>query len=197
VEDPEVIRERWREAQSTPPSESAGLPDGVTVFRLRRFEDARGDFAEVFRRSWDTGADPVQWSLVSSRAGTLRGVHLHPVHVDYLTILSGEATVGLCDLRPDSRTHGLSCTVALDGDRPSSIVIPNGIAHGFLFRRDAMSLYAVSHYWDPDDEVEMRWDDPLLAIPWDGEPAIVSERDLAAPPVAATLERLGWPQPAR
>jgi dTDP-4-dehydrorhamnose 3,5-epimerase len=167
------------------------------VFRLRRFEDARGDFAEVFRRSWDTGTDPVQWSLVGSRAGTLRGVHLHPVHVDYLTILAGTATVGLCDLRPDSPTHGLACAVPLDGARPSSIVIPNGVAHGFLFHSDAMSLYAVSHTWDPDDEVEMRWDDPLLAIPWDAEPKTVSERDLGARPVAETLGRLGWPLPAR
>lgn len=190
-----TLQDRWERAQTTPPAEADGFPDGVRVFRLRRFEDERGNFTEIHRRAWDTGTDPVQWSLVNSRAGTLRGVHLHPLHVDYLTIVAGLADIGLADLRPDSPTHGLSCVIELDGDTPSSIVIPNGVAHGFLFPEDATTLYAVSRYWDPDDELMMRYDDPLLSIPWPREPTIVSDRDLAAPPVAETLERLGWPAP--
>ena len=186
----------WIAAQATPPpSDEQELPEGTKVFRLRRFADERGDFMEIFRRQWDTGTDPVQWSLVRSRAGALRGVHLHPIHDDYLTMLEGTARVGLCDLRADSPTHGLAVSVRMGGEEPRSLLIPNGVAHGFLFETDSKAIYAVSEYWHPDDELPMRWDDPLLRIPWGMDPSIVSDRDLAAPPAAETLDALGWPAP--
>jgi dTDP-4-dehydrorhamnose 3,5-epimerase-like enzyme len=57
--------------------------------------DSRGSFTEVFREEWDTGLASVHWNVVSSEAGTLRGVHLHIRHDDHLTTLKGRACVGL------------------------------------------------------------------------------------------------------
>src|SRR3972149_1059 len=48
------------------------LPAGVRLLPLQMNRDDRGVFTEVFRRSWDTGIEPVQWNFVRSQAGGLR-----------------------------------------------------------------------------------------------------------------------------
>jgi len=111
-------------------------------------------------------------------------VHVHRRHADYLTVVAGRASVGLCDLRPVSGTPERATIVDLDSERPAAIMIPTGVAHGFLFRAPSIHVYAVTHTWDPDDELGCRWDDPELGIPWPSEPTSVSERDLALPRLA-------------
>jgi dTDP-4-dehydrorhamnose 3,5-epimerase len=171
------------------------LPEGVVLTDLTMHPDERGVFTEVFRKQWDSGVDPVQWNVVSSNKGVLRGVHVHPRHDDYLVILSGRATVGLHDLRRSSDTHGLAATAELSGDELRAISIPHGVAHGFLFHEPSMHLYAVSHYWDTADEVACHWDDEGLRIDWPFEPSLVSERDAAAPSLADLLNEIESHQP--
>lgn len=65
------------------------LPDGVALRQLRTHADYRGAFTEIFRFEWDTGVRPIQWNAVESAARTLRGVHVHPRHDDYLILLRG------------------------------------------------------------------------------------------------------------
>jgi dTDP-4-dehydrorhamnose 3,5-epimerase len=162
------------------------LPDGVSVVRLTPHGDARGVFTELYRESWGVGVAPVQWNAVSSAPGVLRGVHAHCRHEDYLTIVSGHATIGLHDLRECSATAGVSATVDLTGTAPSALVIPTGVAHGFFFHEPSVHVYAVTREFDPDDEHGCRWDDPELAIDWPsvGEP-LLSERDRALGPLSA------------
>lgn len=157
------------------------LPEGVHLRRLVPHADARGVFTEAFRAEWDSGVTPVQWNMVRSRPGVLRGVHAHHRHGDYLLLAEGRASVGLHDLRAGSPTAGASAMVTLDARRPAAIVIPPGVAHGFLFHTPSIHVYAVSHYWDPDDELGCRYDDPGLGLDWPERPVRVSERDLALP----------------
>ena len=166
------------------------LPAGVVLTELTPHRDDRGTFTELFRLEWETGVQPIQWNAVRSRPGVLRGVHVHPVHGDYLTVVSGRATIGLRDLRPDSPTHGLATAVELDAERPRAITIPPGVAHGFHFPVESLHIYSVSHYWDLADELGCRWDDPRLEIPWDpGEPHI-SPRDAALPSLRELVDTL-------
>ena len=55
-------------------------------------------------------------------------------------------------------------------------------------------MYGVSKYWDPDDELGVRWDDPALGILWPPEAsgALVSGRDAGFPMLAEAGERLTW-----
>jgi len=87
--------------------------DGVFVHLLVPHEDSRGCFTEIYRDSWLTSFRSVQWSLVDSRARTLRGVHVHKRHHDYLMALSGTLLLGLHDLRPDSASNGKSAMLTL------------------------------------------------------------------------------------
>jgi dTDP-4-dehydrorhamnose 3,5-epimerase len=164
---------------------SAALPEGVRIVPLTPHADDRGVFTEIFRDEWDAGISPVQWNAVVSEAGVLRGVHAHHRHDDYLTLPVGRATIGLCDLRPGSPTDGLATCVTLSAGEPSGIVIPTGVAHGFLFHERSLHVYAVSHTWDVADELGCRWDDPELGIPWPHAPALISGRDAALGDLAA------------
>jgi dTDP-4-dehydrorhamnose 3,5-epimerase len=161
------------------------LPHGVHLRQLTPHPDSRGVFTELYRESWDVGVAPVQWNAVSSAAGVLRGVHVHWRHADYLTIVAGRASVGLHDLREDSPTAGIGCTVELGRGAPAALVIPTGVAHGFYFHEPSVHVYAVSHEFDPADEHGCRWDDPALGIDWgfDGAPTL-SDRDSRLGPLS-------------
>ncbi len=134
-------------------------------------------FTELFRESWELPFAPAQWNVVRSAENVLRGVHAHWRHSDYLTIVAGRATIGLHDLRQESRTEGLGATVELTPDEPASLVIPTGVAHGFYFHEPSIHVYAVSHEWDPADELGCHWEDPELSITWPCTGPQVSERD--------------------
>ncbi len=157
------------------------LPAGVAVHPLTSHADERGAFTEVFREEWGLGVEPVQWNAVRTEPGVLRGVHVHVRHADLLTVADGWATIGLCDLRTGSPTHGLATTVDLRGDAMDVIVIPPGVAHGFLFHERSLHVYAVTHYWATDDELGCHWADPALGIRWPAEPRRISDRDARLP----------------
>lgn len=180
---------------ASPHQESTGFIDGVKLVELTMHPDDRGIFTELFRESWDVGVSPVQWNVVRSKAGVLRGVHVHPIHDDYLTVVEGWASVGLRDLRRGSKTEGVVSMIELMGDTLNSIVIPHGVAHGFLFREPSIHIYAVSHYWDTADELGCLWSDPDLGFDWPIEPVTVSARDEAAPALSELIADLEPLQP--
>jgi len=166
------------------------LPPGVRRLPLACHHDGRGLLFEAYRESFAAGFRPVQWNVVASNAGVLRGVHAHAVHHDYLLVLTGFALVGLKDLRPDAAIDGPGVVVKLPGDAPCALIIPPGVAHGFYFPERSLHTYAVSHYWDPDDEMGCRWDDPDLAIPWPRIRPSLSDRDASAGSLAELREGL-------
>ena len=160
------------------------LPAGVHLRELVPHGDDRGVFTELFRDSWELEVAPVQWNVVRTGANVLRGVHVHHRHADYLTLVAGRATIGLSDLREESPTDGLGAVVMLDADAPAALVIPPGVAHGFYFAEPSIHVYAVSHEWDPSDELGCRWDDPELEIAWPCDSPLISTRDAALGPVS-------------
>jgi dTDP-4-dehydrorhamnose 3,5-epimerase len=171
------------------------LPDGVVVHALASHRDLRGSFTEVFRHEWDVGVAPVQWNACTSETGSLRGVHVHPRHDDYFILVKGRMTLALRDLRRGSSTEGLAALVEMNEDPITAIVIPHGVAHGFYYHEPSLHLYAVSEYWDVEDELGCHWADPELGIAWPAEPTLISERDATAPPLARLLEQLEPLQP--
>jgi dTDP-4-dehydrorhamnose 3,5-epimerase len=154
--------------------------DGVVLTPLETHKDERGALREIFRGTWPTGIEPVQWNLVSSNADVLRGVHVHVQHLDYLMCINGEMRLGLSDIRPSSPTRGRSEFIMLSADKPSAVTIPEGIAHGFYFAAPAQILYGVSHYWNTVDELGCRWNDPNLGLDWPTRAPQLSNRDATA-----------------
>ena len=179
--------------ESRPASSLPGVHYGAIV----RHADQRGSFRELWRAG-DFPDEPfVQANLSTSAAGVLRGLHLHRRQDDLWIVGEGRAFVALVDLRP-----------MLDGTAPAPrietrelradewVVIPTGIAHGFLALDPLQLIYLVTNEYDGSDELGFAWDDPAVAVEWpplagtpDGRP-ILSERDGANPPLADLLVRM-------
>lgn len=165
------------------------LPVGVRVVPLTPHADDRGVFTEIHRANWGVPT-PVQWNVVHSRPGTLRGVHVHLRHWDYLVVVAGQCVFGLCDLRSGSATRRLATTITLGGEQPSALVLPPGVAHGFYFPVASTHVYGVTHYWDLADELGCRFDDPELGIAWPTHDVRLSPRDRSLPSLRELLALL-------
>jgi dTDP-4-dehydrorhamnose 3,5-epimerase len=167
---------------------------GVKLIDLEPNPDARGALTEVCRHTWLAGREvPVQWDAVRSEAGVLRGLHWHNRRYDYLVPVLGRIVVGLVDLRAGSPTESSAEVVEVMAER-GAVVIPTGVGHGFWSPEPTIAMYAITEYWDPDDELGVRWDDPALGIPWPEEivDPLLSERDAALPPLADAPSRPVW-----
>jgi dTDP-4-dehydrorhamnose 3,5-epimerase len=177
----------------------ASTLSGVHFGAITRHEDERGAFRELWRSSafGAIGESFVQLNLSSSVAGVLRGLHLHRRQVDYWVVAAGRAFAALVDVRPLLDATGprpIVETRELAAD--DWVVIPRGVAHGFLALEPLELLYGVTNEYDGTDELGFAWDDPTADVPWpvletipDGHP-ILSERDRANPALSELIERL-------
>jgi dTDP-4-dehydrorhamnose 3,5-epimerase len=155
------------------------LPHGVRIHDLSRLEHDRGSLTEIFRQDWWPHGPAKQWNLVTSKAGVLRGIHLHTHAAEYYVLASGRVLVGYQDIRPGSPTQGGSAIVELGGHGPVAIAAPPGLAHGVYGVEAFTLLVGTTTVWDPAAELGCHWKDPGLEIPWPFETAIVSSQDAA------------------
>jgi dTDP-4-dehydrorhamnose 3,5-epimerase len=177
---------------------ASGLP-GVEYGRQVAHGDVRGSFTELWRASHPVGtSDPfVQANLSTSAEGVLRGLHLHQRQLDYWVVVGGRAFVALVDARGPVSGRTATATVETRVLAPNDwVVIPAGVAHGFLALEPTRLLYLVTNEYDGSDELGFAWDDPAVGVPWppvkatsDGRP-ILSERDSANPSLAELVAHL-------
>jgi dTDP-4-dehydrorhamnose 3,5-epimerase len=160
--------------------------DGVVVVEPDVHSDPRGRFVETYRREWfANGAEMVQANRSEKLAGSLAGLHYHRFQTDYFYALRGRARFGLCDLRRGSSTEGATLVIELTGDEDGGLLVPPGVAHGFLAVTDVLVTYLVDHYYDSEDELGVAWDDPEIGIEWGIADPVLSARDGANPRRAA------------
>ena len=57
------------------------------------------------------------------------------------------------------------------------LLIPPGVAHGFVTVPEATVNYIVNNYYDGKDEYGVAWNDPELAVDWKVDDPQVSLRD--------------------
>lgn len=162
---------------------------GIRAIPLTAHADDRGSLMEVYRHDWFADPPPVvQANLSVSRAGVLRGLHYHRRQTDYWCPVDGRAFIGLFDLRAGSPTHGQASSFRMDASgSPGCLVIPPGVAHGFLAETDLRLLYLVDVAFSGEDEHGIAWDDSDLGISWPAPSPILSTRDRSNPPLAAAL----------
>jgi dTDP-4-dehydrorhamnose 3,5-epimerase len=175
-------------------TEGADVIAGVRRLSLEANPDPRGALTELCRHTWlEPHEVPVQWNLVRSGAGVLRGLHWHNVRFDYLVPVEGRIVVGLVDLRVGSPDERRATAVELRTER-EALVIPPGVLHGFFSPEPTLALYAITEFWDASDEFGVRWDDEDLAVPWPDEldEPTLSDRDAALPSLRAAGPLPRW-----
>jgi len=161
----------------------------VTIRPLEAIGDIRGSLCEIHRDEWALAPKPVQWDLVTSNPGVLRGMHVHCLRWDYIIIAAGHATIGLVDLRNGLDHSARRMMINVGEGQPTLITIPPGVLHG-IFANTALSyLYGLTVAWDGSDEdLGCRYDDPTLALAWPCLEATVLSRDAELPDFATLAQ---------
>ncbi len=166
---------------------------GLLAVRGWRHSDHRGVLRKVVTRGLlaEIGRDlRVDEVLVSHNPspGTLRGMHVQlPPHDEtkVLWVTSGALFDVLVDTREDSPTCGRWIGVALDAREDTALVVPPGLAHGYLtLEPDTTVVYLIEGAHEPAAARTLRWDDARVAIEWPQQPTTMSDADRNAP---------GWP----
>jgi dTDP-4-dehydrorhamnose 3,5-epimerase len=163
---------------------------GVVVVEADPGEDARGAFARLHCPDEFAAAGhpftPVQTSLSRNpHVGTLRGMHHQPgplAETKLVRAARGRIFDVAVDLRAGSPTHRRWTAVELSADNLRAVLIPAGVAHGFLtLEADSDVLYQIAPAFQPGHEAGVRWDDAAFAIDWPASPQVISDRDAAYP----------------
>lgn len=165
------------------------LPPGVVLRDAPVASDARGLLVELDRRSLHGVEAPRQWNVMASSANTLRGLHVHLRHTDWITGVAGEAVIGLVDLRGVPGV-GVQTTVRLSADRVQVLTVPPGVLHGIYTPQSSVLLNGLSREYDPEDDLAVCFDDPAIALDWDVTEPLLSDRDRHAPTIATLREQL-------
>lgn len=165
-----------------------GIPD-VMVIEPQVFPDARGFFAETYKRSvfaaHGVAETFVQCNQSKSSKGILRGLHYqkHPRAQSKLVwAVSGEIYDVVVDLRRDAPTYGKWMAVTLSADNKKILYIPTGFAHGYcVSSEEAEIVYMTTQEYAPDLEAGVIWSDSELAIDWPIREPQISDRDKGWP----------------
>lgn len=175
----------------------------VKLIQLKRHQDARGYFCETFNEAAFRAATGIDVTFVqdnesASMRGVIRGLHWQEgrhAQAKLVHVIRGAVWDVAVDIRKNSPTYGQYVTALLTADNARQLFIPRGFAHGFAVLEDnTLFAYKCDNYYCPSAERGIRFDDPILNIPWPDlkTPQILSEKDRRHP---AFTEIIPWQLP--
>ena len=113
--------------------------------------------------------------------GTLRGFHYQmapKLEAKLIRCVGGRVLDYAVDLREGSDTFLQNVSVELSAENQKMILIPEGVAHGFISLSDHSALiYHHTEFYSKEWERGIRYDDPLLNIKLPVPVKAISERD--------------------
>ncbi len=180
--------------------QTTALP-GILLLTPKRHGDTRGFFSESWNRArmaeHGIHIDFVQDNhSLSAQAGTVRGLHFQsPPHAQAKLVRCGRGVLYdvAVDIRRGSPTYGQWVGYELSFENGRQLLIPEGFLHGFVTRvPDTEIIYKCSDYYAPECDGAVHWDS--CGVDWGiaaGE-ALLSDKDAAAPPLAAFETPFTW-----
>jgi dTDP-4-dehydrorhamnose 3,5-epimerase len=162
---------------------------GVHFQKSSTHLDGRGSFRKTFAK--DSQNQEIFFELAEifysvSKPGVFRGMHLQAkssASMRCVTIISGRVQDVLLDLRKESETYLQKVVLDWsDNDEISSIIIPPGVAHGFLALEESTLVYASNNPHDPSLDTGVN---PFsLDLPFLDEIQEISDRDRSLPDIS-------------
>jgi dTDP-4-dehydrorhamnose 3,5-epimerase len=157
---------------------------GVLIVEPDVYRDARGYFLETFHASRFAAAGLptsfVQDNHSSSVQHTLRGLHLQRrmPQGKLIRVVEGDIWDVAVDVRRGSPAFGRHVVTVLSAQALTQLYVPPGCAHGFqTLEDDALVLYFMTDFHQPELGRGVRWDDPTFGIPWPIRDPIILDRD--------------------
>lgn len=149
------------------------------------FKDTRGCFHETFnQKKYEDGLQRklkfVQDNCSVSSKHVLRGMHFQNKNPQgkLVMVTFGEVLDVAVDLRKNSNTYGNWYSVILSDLNRKQLWIPEGFAHGFLVLSEfAHFSYKCTTFYDPTDEICLKWNDKDISINWACKNPIISNKD--------------------
>ena len=138
---------------------------GIRVKQLKRFNDERGFFAEVYRQDWKEFFEedtPAQSNISLTYPGVIRAWHRHVRgQNDYFVVLNG--ILKICAY--DEKTRELDEIISSGRDM-QMVRMPGHYWHGFkaVGNKPATLLYFTTKLYDYEnpDEERRPWNDPSV-----------------------------------
>lgn len=164
--------------------------NGVLTIRSRSVEDQRGSLSRLFCRQEMASVigdrQIVQINQTKTKAkGAVRGFHFqYPPYAEMKIIrcLQGAIWDVAVDLRRGSPTFLHWFAQELTPENSTTMVIPEGCAHGFqALANDSELLYLHTAFYHPPAEGGINCLDPRLAVDWPLAIKDLSQRDRAHP----------------
>lgn len=173
---------------------------GVYEIQLQPREDERGFFVRTYDDKIfnEHGLDR-KWvqenHSLSLRRGTLRGLHFQyppDTETKLLRAATGEMFFVFLDIRKNSPTFGKWGSMILSAKNKNMLYSPKGCAMGMCTLTDNCNLlYKCDSYYVSENEDNIKWDDPDLAIGWPVKNPVISERDSKAQSFKEFVEKHG------
>lgn len=158
--------------------------DDIIIIKTKRLEDNRGLFIKGFEKEPFSYflSEPFAEDYVSqSKKNALRGLHyqIEPkAQGKLITVLAGRILDVALDLRNNSPSLFKFSINELSSQEWDSIWIPKGFAHGFLSLEEGSTVLSrCTTEFDANSERGIRWNDPLVNIPWPISDPILSDKD--------------------
>jgi dTDP-4-dehydrorhamnose 3,5-epimerase len=167
--------------------------DGVWLIELELREDERGFLARTFcEQEFASHGLNTRWpqcNLTFTRQrGMIRGMHFQAEpkpEIKLFRCQAGAVFDVLVDVRRGTPTFGRWEGFELTAQDRRMLYVPGGFAHGFQCLTDNCELfYQMSECYVPELARGIRWDDPMVKIPWPLPNPVLSERDRSLPPLA-------------
>ncbi len=159
---------------------------GVYTIHLKKLQDERGLFARTFCKNEfkQIGFDKefVQFNHSFNRQqGTIRGMHFQQppwAETKLIRCIQGAVYDVAVDIRAGSPTFLQHVAVELSEENMVSILIPEGVAHGFqTLQNNAALIYHHTQFYTPEADAGIRFNDPALQIQWPLPPVMISSKD--------------------
>ncbi|MDB5524240.1 MAG: rfbC [Rhizobium sp.] len=171
--------------------------DGLILLKRQRLADARGHLSRLFDAEgmagfgWNAGIAQVNETVTMAK-GTVRGFHFQrPPYAEakLVTCLRGAVLDVAVDIRKGSPTFLWHYAAELSEENMQSLLIPEGLAHGFqALTDDVQLLYAHSAPYRAEVEGGLNPLDPTLNISWPLPAEHLSPRDQNHPLIDARYE---------
>jgi dTDP-4-dehydrorhamnose 3,5-epimerase len=164
--------------------------EGLHVFSFTGARDNRGTWQRIFDRSSTCVPSEIrpfeQISVSFNLAkGTLRGMHYLDRSAGEWKLVSvarGSVLDFVIDLREDSESYGEALKLSLSESGTQSVLIPPGVAHGFITLEPETTLvYSMTAQYNPALDMGVNWQSPALRGLMVDKPSVISSRDSNLP----------------
>lgn len=156
--------------------------EGVLKIFPSVFEDHRGMYVETFNKEDyirnNIKIDFVRDDVSTSGKNVLRGIHYDYKTWKLIHCMHGRIYFVVADMRKDSKQFLQWQSFILTSENRHQVLVPPGFGNGHLVLSEyCIFHYKMSEYYDPENELSVKWDDPKLNIFWPVKDPILSKKD--------------------